>query len=128
MADEIYIVVYTNGGSISQTTDMKLSDKVVDFWNAVLKVVKPDTDYVAKSGEHVKASVSGADTTISLPAFVSGQTQVNSVMKVDATAKDVIVDCDDGKKINGSASITLTTQYENKKFIQDSTTGDWEIW
>jgi hypothetical protein len=128
MSHEIYIPIYSNGGTSSQTTNSKLSENLGLFIDSTINVVKPVGDYEASSGETVKATVSGTSSTISLPAFVTDVSKRVKVIKIDSPVKDIIVDCIDGKQIEGLSQFVLAVQWDKATFEQDPDTGNWEIW
>ena len=128
MAEEVYIPIQTNGGSQTQTPNMKLKDSLGAFINDRLNIVSITGDGEAESGQRIRATVVGTSSTISLPEHESGISKEVWVKKVDAPVKDIIVDCVDGKKINGLSTKTLPTQYDSACFTQDPVTGDWDIW
>lgn len=124
---EIYIIEFTNGGTISCTKNIALKDNLAAFFNAMLDVQNKSANYNALTGQIVKMTTGAAGKTVTLPAVVVGQNLVASVVKVDSGAGAVTVDTPDGKKINGSSTHTLSSQWDKNKYISDNG-NDWVIW
>jgi len=68
---------------------------------------------------------SAADITVTLPTAANGDGNIIHIKKLDATAYNVIVDGDGAETIDGSATVTLTTQYQVLTVVSDGTS--WHI-
>lgn len=89
-------------------------DKLQGQWQTVTKT----SDYTAANYEHVLADASSAALTVTLPTPASDLRL--SVKKIDAT-NNVTIATPNSETIDGSSSITLSSQYSERTITSDGT-------
>ncbi len=127
MSEDIYISTVTNGGNLEKLSKDKLSDKLEEFFKTLMPAVDVSANHNASTGEYVKMTTGAPGKTVTLPAVVAGKTVVICVMKVDSGGGAVTVDTAGAETINGSATDTLSSQYDKNKYISNDG-GDYFIW
>jgi hypothetical protein len=88
-----------------------------------LNMVSKTANYTASENDGVLADASGGAITVTLPTPATGANV--AVKKVDSSSNSVTVSQSGTETIDGSASITLTEQYEALTLWSDGT--DWFI-
>jgi len=91
-------------------------------FSSVIPVKKIVSDYIANCGEIVLVDASSQQVTVTLPTPKRGCWVV--VKKIDSSTNYVIVD-GAGATIDGSATLTISTQYESYILVSDGY--DWYI-
>jgi hypothetical protein len=86
-------------------------------------MVSKTANYTASENDGVLADASGGAITVTLPTPATGANV--AVKKVDSSSNSVTVSQSGTETIDGSASITLTEQYEALTLWSDGT--DWFI-
>jgi hypothetical protein len=83
------------------------------------------TDDATGSPKDVYLVTTGASTiTVSLPTATTGDAstgRVVTIMKADAGAGSVTIDADGTEEINGSTTVSLSSQYNYRTLVSDGT-------
>lgn len=100
-----------------QRSHLNVSAKSADFtiW----------TDDATGSPKDVYLVTTGASTiTVTLPTATTGDAstgRVVTIMKADSGAGSVTIDADGTEEINGSTTVSLSTQYSYRTLVSDGT-------
>lgn len=84
-------------------------------------VVAKTAAYNAVANDFVLANATGGPFAVTLPAAASNANSVISVKKTDSTANAVTISRTGADTIDGAASQSIATQYEELNFISDGT-------
>ncbi|MDN5845392.1 MAG: hypothetical protein L0H53_03865 [Candidatus Nitrosocosmicus sp.] len=82
-------------------------------------VLRTSTANVFDNNFVILADATGAPITLTLPAANNRNGQQHSIIKVDSTANAVIIDANASETINGSATYSLTAQYQAVTLVCD---------
>lgn len=88
-------------------------------WNSIVVT----SDYTASASDFILADASAGNITITLPAPVDGAKV--AVKKIDSSANTIIINPHGTETIDGSTSLTLSTQYESYYLCSDG--NNWYI-
>lgn len=92
----------------------------------VVNIDNANSPYTASFGELVRCDATSGPITVNLPAIAAAHDgKVVAVQKTDASGNAITMDGNSSQTINGSATATLTTQWERAGLVADNTSGDW---
>lgn len=107
--------------SIDTNTDTIETKYHTIITNEVTQITFADSPYTASWGDDLEVNSTSGAVTINLPTAVDNNGKWIYITKIDSTANDITVDANSTETINGSTTLTLSTQWETKIFKSNGT-------
>lgn len=93
--------------------------------NLVAVVTAVDADYTATVNDGlINVDATDAEVTVTLPAAASAVGQTITVRRVNGSGSNVVIDGAGSETINGSATKTLSSQYDSAELSSNGTSWD----
>jgi hypothetical protein len=116
--EEVILIGYSMGGGIAQVLYV-----LARVANGAIRSVSDDYTIGDQDADIIEVETGASNRTITLPTLVDNIGRIIKIVKADSGAGNVVIDGEGAETINGSTTISLTSQYDVAIVIAGS--GGW---